>query len=759
MELLKSAESQHVKYISWIQWLKNLRPEQRITGLYICLVSFILRVMSLRVFFFFALAGVVTAAQPVSFRHEVVPLLTRQGCNSGTCHGSPSGKGGFVLSLLAFDVPADHLSMTHDLAGRRVDVFDPDLSLILRKPSNALSHRGGLKLPKSGRAYGIIRRWIAEGCQMDPADTPACTGIELQPKDVSVLRWPRPTAQLRVKASFADGTTRDISHLVQYTISDEAIAEVTPDGRLTGRKRGQAAVMVRYLEHVVARAFTFVKPVPGFKWSNPLVANFIDEKVHAKLRELQYLPSGLCSDSEFVRRVHLDVIGRLPTIDETKAFLSDKKPDKRPRLIDSLLERPEFAPFWAQKWGDLLRLTPSAVTAGGVHKLNRWLVHSLRDNKPYDAFARELLTASGSTYANPPANYYRTAADMNDALETTTQIFLGSRLACAKCHNHPFERWTQDDYYGLGAVFQRVQRQAGARPGEMFITMARSGEVRHPRTGRVMKPWLPGEGVMDVPPGDDPRRVFAKWLTQRDNPWFAKVEANRLWAAVMGRGLVEPIDDFRDSNPPVNSPLLEALGAEFAKSGFNRRHLLRLILNSNTYQSSSQPNAFNADDELLFSHYRPHLLTAEQLLDSVCQVTGVPENFAGLPPGTRATALPTPQLNNAFLKVFGQPTRSSACACERPQEPRLGQALELLNGKFLHGRLEHPANRIQKMAAEGKSDDEIITKLYLSALARAPSTGELAAARKHLSGASSRKSAVADLCWIVLNLNEFLFQH
>ena len=717
-------------------------------------------VMTIRMFLLLSLVSSLSAGERrVSFRYEVLPLLTRQGCNAGTCHGSPSGKAGFALSLFAFDAPADHLTLTHELAGRRVDRFDPDLSLILRKPSNALSHRGGLKLPKSGREYQIIRQWISEGCLMDSDDTPACTSIEMDPKGATVLHWPRPTTQLSVKAHFADGSNRDISHLVQYTISDEAIATVTTDGRVTGRKRGQAAVMVRYIEHVVARAFTFVKPVPDFQWANPPAANFVDKKVHAKLREMHFLPSGLCTDGEFVRRVHLDVIGQLPTVGETKEFLSDKSVDKRALMIDALMERPEYAPYWAQKWGDLLRLKPDTLSASGAHKFNQWLVQSFRNNQPYDAFARELLTATGSTFQNPPTNYYRTASDMSDALETTTQIFIGNRLACAKCHNHPFERWTQDNYYGLGAVFNRIKRQAGARPDEMFITMERSGEVTNPRSGKVMKPWLPGKGSVDVPANMDRRHVFAEWLTKKDNPWFAKVEANRLWAAVMGRGIVEPVDGFRDSNPPVNAPLLEALGAEFAKHNFDRKHLLRMILNSRTYQASAKPNKFNKDDEQLFSHYRPHLLTAEQLLDGVCQVTGVAENFAGLPTGTRATALPSPQLNNAFLKVFGQPTRSSACACERPQEPQLGQALELLNGKFLHGRLENPANRLQKQAKDKKGDNEIITELYLAALARTPTSEELAAARKHITTAAKRETALADLCWIVLNLNEFLFQH
>ena len=698
-------------------------------------------------------------AAPISFRHEVLPILTRQGCNAGTCHGSPSGKGGFALSLFAFDAGEDFAALTRGLAGRRVDVFDPDLSLLLRKPSNDLSHRGGLKLPRNSREYSLLRQWIAEGGRMDPKGSPACVGIELESAEAHVLHWPNPTAQLRVKARFSDGQVRDVTRLAKFTTSDETIAKVTPDGRVTGLKRGQAAIMARFLEHVSARSFTFVKPVPGFKWNAPPPANFIDTHVQAKLREMQFLPSGPCTDGEFVRRVHLDVIGRLPTVNETRLFLKDARADKRARLINVLLASPEFAPFWAQKWGDLLRLTPERLTSGGAHKLNQWLIRAFRQNKPYDTFVQDLITASGSTLHNPPTNYYRAAADMGDALETTAQIFLGSRLACAKCHNHPFERWTQDHYYGLGAVFNRVERQPGPRAGELFITVARQGEVTQPRTGQIMQPWLPGKGFVETPPGEDRRHVFARWLTARDNQWFAKVEANRLWAAVMGRGIVEPIDDFRDSNPPSNAALLDALAEDFAKGGFDRRRLLRLILNSRTYQSSARTNVFNQDDEHLFSHYRPHLLTAEQLLGAVAQVTGLPEAFKGLPAGTPATALPSPQLNNSFLKAFGQPARSGACACERPAEPRLGQALELLNGRFLNGRLDNPANRLQQMAKAGAKDEAIVVELYMAALSREPTDAEQLAARRHLKSATRREEALADLCWIVLNLNEFLFQH
>ena len=712
----------------------------------------------MRWFFTIFLTGIIVEGA-VSFRNEVLPVLTRQGCNAGTCHGSPSGKGGFALSLFAFDAAADHRVLTKDFLSRRIDVLDPHLSLLLRKPSNDLSHRGGLKLPKDSREYRILHDWISDGCPIDSPATPACVGIEIQTNGPSVLHWPQPTAKLRIMASFADGAKRDVTHLVQFSSSDEAIATVQPNGEVKGVRRGLAAVMVRYLEHVVAHTFTFVEPVEGFRWSNPPKANYIDTKVYAKLRELQILPSNLCSDNDFVRRVHLDVTGRLPTLAETRAFLTDIRQDKRAHLIEELLTRSEHANFWAQKWGDLLRLEPGKVTTAGTQKYYQWLVQAFIKNLPYDRFARELLTASGSTFIHPPANYYRAAKDTNDALETTSQIFLGSRLACAKCHNHPYERWTQDNYYGLAAVFNRVQRQAGPRPNELFISDSRTGEVIQPRTGKTMKPWLPGKGSVAAPEDTDRRRIFADWLTQKGNPWFARVEANRIWAAVMGQGLVEPIDDFRDSNPPVNAPLLNALAEDFEKHNFDRKHLLRTILNSRTYQASAKPNESNHEDEQFFSHYRPHLLTAEQILDAVNQVTDREEVFKGLPVGTHATALPSPQLTNSFLKTFGQPTRSSACACERLTEPQLAQALELLNGKFLHDKLKHPANRLHQLVAAGHTDTEIIHTIFLAALAREPTPRELKLNQGHLKKSKNRTQALADICWSVLNMNEFLFQH
>ncbi|NBV25101.1 MAG: DUF1553 domain-containing protein [Proteobacteria bacterium] len=698
--------------------------------------------------------------ETVSFKYGALAALSKQGCNSGGCHGAPSGKGGFALSLGAFDPEVDKVSLVFEYFNRRVDVLDPEASLLLRKPLMEVGHRGGLRLRTNDVAYTALTGWIRQGCRFDREDAPHCTGIAVYPPTGRVLKWPAHTQQLQVLAKFSDGSTRDITRLAVYASSDEALASVTPEGLAIGTgERGQVAVSVRYLEHVEACYLTLTKDVPGFRWAAPAERNYVDRLVNAKLQQLRFLPAETCTDGEFIRRVHLDVIGILPSPEETRKFLGDTAPDKRSKLIDALLDRPEYARFWALKWGDLLRLNAQQVTAGGVHKYHRWLVSAFAENQPYDAFARELLTAQGSTFEHPAANFYRTTQTTTDTLETTAQIFLGARLQCAKCHNHPYERWTQDNYYGMGAIFERVKRKTTARTGEQLIYTARHGEITQPRTGKEMKPWAPGAGQLADSDDTDRREVFAAWLTQPDNPYFARVEANRIWSHLMGQGIVEPVDDFRDSNPPSNVELLAALAKDFATHRFDRKHLLRTILNSSTYQASSRASHFNEDDTRNFSRARQRLLTAEQMLDAVCHVTGMTERFGNLPAGTMATQLPAPEPGNAFLGVFGQPQRTTACACERPSAPQLAQALQLFNGPLIHGKLQAKDNRLRRSLAAGKSDPEIITELYLAALCRPPKPEELARATKHITGNADRERALEDIAWALLNVNEFLFQH
>jgi len=696
----------------------------------------------------------------VAFETGALVALTKNGCNSGACHGSPSGKGGFRLSLRAFDPALDELTLIREESGRRIDPFDPESSLLLAKPLMKVSHGGGVQLHKTDPAYRVLRDWIAEGCRIDPPDAPRVARLEVHPPSGRVLERPAHTQQLCVLAHFTDGSVRDVTPLASYSSSDSGVAVVDEAGFVVARDRGEAAIVVRYLEHVQTCSLTFVRDIPGFVWSPPAPANFVDEHVYAKLEKLQFEPSGRCTDGEFLRRVHLDLVGILPTVGQARTFLADTDPRKRERLVDGLLQRPEFAKFQALKWGDLLRMTSTAVGGDGVHKYHRWVERAIADNMPYDRFARELLTASGSTLVNPPANFYRTTADANDCVETISQVFLGARLQCAKCHNHPFERWTQDDYYGMAAVFNRVQKKKTRRANELVVWTAATGEVTQPRTGKQMKPLAPGAGALAVGVDEDRRGPFVAWLTAEGNPFFARVEVNRIWAQFFGRGLVEPIDDFRESNPAANASLLDSLARDFVAHGFDRRHVIRTILASNTYQASFLATPLNRDDVKYASHYQPRLLTAEQLLDAICTVTDVPETFGRLPPGTKATQVPSPDLaDNEFMKAFGQPNRQTVCACERVAESNLGMAVQFFNGPLISDKVGAEDNRFRRMIRAGATDHEILDDLYLAAVCRPPTASEMEAGLKHLAARADRVAAFEDICWALLNTNEFLFQH
>ncbi|HVJ68766.1 MAG TPA: DUF1549 and DUF1553 domain-containing protein, partial [Caulifigura sp.] len=482
-------------------------------------------------------------------------------------------------------------------------------------------------------------------------------------------------------------------------------------------------------------------------------------QVDAKLQTLQIPPSDLCSDDEFLRRATLDATGRLPTTAETEAFLNDLSQDKRSRVVDQLLSSKDHAAFWGLKWADVLRVNSGKLNATGVAKFNRWIYEGVLNDQPMNEFAQQLLTAAGSVYENPAASYWRASREPTDATETTAQLFLGIRIQCAKCHNHPFERWSQDNYYGISAAFARIGRKPGATTNDEVIFLQDGGEVTQPRTGKTMKVHLLLKGDVDVPAESDRREVFAQWLTQADNPFFAKSVVNRIWGHLMGRGIVDPVDDFRDSNPPSNAPLLDELSKQFVANGFSRRWAIRTIMNSATYQRSSRTNELNQTDEMYFSHATTRMLTAEQLLDAICSVTSVPEPFPGVPAGTPAAQLPEPPKDHYFLKIFGQPQREMACECERANESNLSQALQMINGPTVHNKLRDDAGRINQMLTAGKTDDEIITALYLAAVARTPSTEELTAAKNHIGSSENRRFGLEDVGWAVLNSKEFLFQH
>ncbi len=703
-------------------------------------------------------------ASPVSLRNEVIPVLSRQGCSSGACHGSPKGKGGFRLSLRGFDLSIDETTLRGEFFGRRVSVLDPDASLLLRKPLMQVPHAGGQRLHADSVSHHVLRNWIAQGRQTDSAVAPRCVSLQLYPPSGRQLTRQAPNQQFVALADFSDGSTRDVTDLAVFTVSDEAVATVSADGLVSQadeKARGQAAVTVRYLEQMETSFLTAVPETDGFTWPTLHETNYIDKLVHARLKQLEYIPAEQTSDSEFLRRVHLDVTGLLPAVETTQKFLADSSVNKRSRLIDELLASSEHAKFQTLQWGDTLRIRNASVSSPGVFKFYRWLIRSFEQNKPYDQFARELLTASGSSFENPAANYFRTASNTNDCTESTAQIFLGARLECAKCHNHPHEKWTQDNYYGLAAFFNRLQRDTTLRKDEMFISVADKGEVTQPRTGKQMKPWLPGFGDVDIEDGIDRRFTLANWLTSPENSLFAKVEVNRLWRSVMGKGIVDPADDFRASNPPSNAELLEALAADFVQHKFDRRHILRVILNSQTYQRSSKINSQNEGDDRYFSRYTRRLLTAEQLLDAVCDVTGVPESFSGLPAGTRATQLPSPDFGKNFLKVFGQPERTSVCQCERSDDLNLSQALQIANGSFVDGKLRNGNSRTRNLLREKRSTQEIVAECYLAAFCRLPTAPESATAVRFIEAPGDRpiEAKLEDFNWALLNSNEFLFQH
>jgi hypothetical protein len=709
----------------------------------------------------------VDVPDPVSFRHDVVAALNVGGCNAGACHGTPSGKNGFKLSLRGFDPAADYIQLTREQFGRRTDKHDPENSLLLIKGIGRVPHEGGQRFGAASVPGEVLTAWLREGLKDDPADLPAVKKVEVTPGS-RVLKTPAKWQQLGVTVTFAGGKSQDMTRLTNFSSSDPAIADVTANGLVEFKRPGEVAILCRYLEEMVAVRVTYLEPKDGFAWTNPPAANYIDTHVNAKLKQMSILPSGTCTDDEFVRRAYLDCVGRLPTIDEAKAFLADTAAAKRDALIEKLVDLPEFADFWALKWADVLRNSRKTVQVKGSYAFQAWLRKHFRKNTPIDAVVRELITASGNTFANPPANYYRIAKDPQSLAETTAQLFLGVRMQCAKCHNHPFERWTQDDYYGMAAWFARVRQKPepaiGTKPGgpntaaEVVFT-ARDGEVNQPRTGKAMKPRYIGAGDADVKPGDDRRVALAGWLTSPENPFFAKSVVNRVWFHLMGKGIVDPVDDFRESNPSCNDELLDALAADFGKNQFDLKHLVKTIMRSRTYQASAQPNDSNRDDTKYFSHAVTKMLTAEQLLDAICDVTAVPEKYAGLPAGTRAIQLPDGEVNHPFLKTFGQPARELACECERESDGNLAQALQLINGPTLNEKIRHPDNRVGKLLAGKSGEDEMLTELYFAALSRKPFPEEKEKALAHVAARADKRKAWEDVLWALINTREFLFRH
>ena len=728
------------------------------------------------------------AASPVYFGTDIVPILTRLSCNSGGCHGKATGQNGFKLSLFGFEPEIDYQSLVQDGRGRRLFPAQPEQSLLLLKATARMPHGGGRRLDERSEDYRILRDWIAQGAIPPGADDPRLERIEVSPREMVLKK--NSTIPLRVKAFLSDGTTRDVTARVVYQSNEPAVASVADDGTITVAKaHGLVSIMARlgnqidtfhgvvpYLENEselkVARQklpqlqHSLATPQQVFL-KGPRAPTTVDQLLIRQWDRMGITPSSVTDDSTFLRRATIDVCGSLPTPDEITAYVEDKSPDKRSRLVDRLLERPEYASYFALKWADILQNRGAGYSTSkqraGTTLFAGWIRDSIAANKPYDQFVSEILTASGSQQLNPPAIWYRTVRKSPEYVESVAQAFLGVRIQCAQCHHHPTESWSQRDYYGLAAVFARVGRKGGFADAEVptdeIIFLAERGEVRDPRNGQILSPRALGGPDFNSGPLDDPRISLARWMTAPQNPYFARTMVNRMWAHFLGRGIIHPIDDARSTNPPSNPELLEALSQDFIASGYDVKHLIRVITTSHAYALESLPQEGNAGDNQTFARFYPRRMTAETLLDGISQVLEAPTPFNGFPTGTRAIELPDENVTAHFLDVFGRPARITACECERVDAPALNQALELVNSTEIQRKLTVDTGFATRLASSDKAINEQVTQAFLQVLGRQPRDEEREVSVKFLNSESDKPEALRSLLWSLLATNEFVFNH
>ncbi len=727
---------------------------------------------------FLCLIGIVSASETISFRHDVMAVLSKGGCNNGGCHGNAHGRGSLRLSLRGEFPDEDLLALTQSNASRLLRIDAPEKSTLLQKPTLQIGHEGEKRFEVGSLEYETLRQWIAQGAAADPDDAPTLTSLEVTPA-TCVVEAPTDHFQIHVSALFSDGTRRNVSRWAVYEPSELNVS-IDAHGRVEALRPGETTITVRYLHLQAPVQAAFIPARADFAWIAPAPVNAIDRAVFAKLKRLRMNPSPRCDDATFIRRVSLDLLGLLPTAVEARAFVADPHPHKRAALVESMLARPAFATRWALKWSDLLRNEEKALDEKGVRVFHEWIRSAMAANEPLDAFARDLVTTLGSTYEAPPANYYRALRDPTLRAEATAQLFLGTRLQCARCHRHPYERWTQDDYYQFAAVFdglgyeileneRRDRLDKNQFIGEQIVKVGMERELKDPRTGEP-----PAAALLPIPgmplPESDPAALdtLATWMTAPENPLFAKVQANRVWFQLMGRGVVDPVDDFRSTNPPINPDLLKVLERELIVSGFNLRHLIRLITASHTYQASAHPTASNAQDERNFSHTIARRLDAEVLLDAIHQVLGTQPTFSDVDSPLRAGELPgvesihrnrKPKPDEHFLKLFGRPARQLNSDLERSNGTSLAQVFEMMSGRTLHRLLSQEGNALTTMLASELSPEDMITALYWSTLTRAPSPRECEAALAHLQAAPNQRSGLEDLTWALLNAHAFLLRN
>ena len=697
---------------------------------------------------------------PMTFSNDVLPALMRAGCNSGGCHGSASGKNGFRLSLFGFDPEYDYLSLTRDQRSRRINAALPEESLMLLKPLGLVDHEGGTAIQPGDGMYETLLQWIEEGTQSDPKDLTGLAGIQIYPRE-AVLEGPGANQRFVVMASYDNGTTRDVTDFSVISSSDELTLQIDGSGLSTSANKGEVYVMARFGTFAVVSKAIVIDQGATVSWPEDAVErNYVDTHVFSKLKKLRIPAAALCSDAVFVRRAYVDILGSIPSAEETDAFLADPDPDKRAKLVDTLLERPEFSELWAMKWAEVLRVAeiPNVLDRKGMHRYNDWLRAAITSNTPMDELVRELLSAEGGNFTNPAANFYLIERDPLIMAENVAQVFLGIQLKCAQCHNHPFERWTMDDYYSFAAFFAQVGRKGSSDPRESIIFNSGGGEVKHLNTKQNMAPKFLGGDTPDLQ-GRDRREVLAEWMTSPENPWFAQNIANRVWAHFFGSGIVDPPDDVRVTNPPTNPQLIEELGAKMVAYNYDLRMLVRDICNSYTYQMSTHPREPENHDARNFSHAQVRRLTSEQMLDAIVKVTGNDVKFRNLPKGSRAVQVAGGNSGVYFLEVFGRPVRETVCTCERRDEPNLAQSLHLINGSTIDSAIKGKGGTLDSLLAAETPPGEIIDTLYLAAVSRRPTEEEKAPLNAYVEAAENKREALEDVFWSVLNAKEFIFNH
>jgi hypothetical protein len=709
-----------------------------------------------------------TKDRPISFRLDVMPVFMKAGCNVGGCHGSARGKDGFRLSLFGFDAEGDYDRLTREQTTRRINLAIPEDSLVLTKSLGQVQHTGGQVMHKGDQLHTPLLRWIEAGAPDDPADVAKPVSLELYPKHF-VLEGDGATQQMVARAKYSDGTDRDVTNLVVFLSNNDSSAPVDQLGKVTAKNRGEAFVMARFATFTVGSQAIVIPKDLKYEWSKAPEYNYIDELVDAKLKKLRINPSKICSDEVYVRRAFLDIVGLLPTVEEQSKFVADSDPKKREKLVDELLGRKEFIELWVMKFAELLKIRSDnqQVSYKAALLYFNWLQDQMVNNVPMDQIVQKLLSADGGTFNNPATNYYQIERDTLKISEDTAQVFMGMRIQCSQCHNHPFDRWTQDDYYGFASFFAQVGRKPGEDPRETIVFDRGNGEVKHPIAGKRPVPKFLGGDTPKIEPGQDRRVVLAKWLASPENPYFAKNLANIVWAHFMGKGIIDPVDDVRISNPAVNPELLETLGEKFQDYKYDFKRLVRDICTSRTYQLATEPNDTNLADERNFSKGPIRRVRAEVLLDTISQVTETNQKFKGLPLGARAVQIADGQTTDFFLTTFGRAKRETVCSCEVAMDPNLSQALHMLNGQTTNGRIIQGGVVRKLFIEEGKSPEEVIEQLYLRTVSRKPTAEELSSLRASLPQGDPKQpqnreesaKVLEDVFWALLNSPEFMFNH